>query len=172
MMEKIEHQYYQSICEFAEGVNSAHSPKDVLSRIVEGIAKAMGAKACSVFLLVLDNKILLRLASYGLSEEYLKKGVVSAEKSVGEALAGKAVTFLNVPDDERIQYREEAKQEGIASILAVPMMYKMDAIGIILVYTGETHHFTDTDIYFVNAAAHLGAIALQNAKDMRFFGFT
>ena len=171
-MKKNTYKYYQSLCEFAEAVTSVRSPNEVINTIVEKVAIAVGAKACSVMLLALDRKVLLHVASCGLSEEYLKKGVVSAEKSVGGALTGEAMTFLNVAEDERIQYRDEARREGIASILSVPMMFKGNAIGLIVVYTGEVRHFTRTDTYFVCAAANLGAIALQNAKDMRLFGFT
>jgi len=171
-VKKLEHKYYQSICEFTEAVISAHSPGDVLSSIVERVANAMEVKACSVMLLVLDRKVLLYVASYGLSEEYIKKGAVSAEKSVGEALTGKAMTFLNVTEDERIQYREDARREGIASMLSVPMIPRGAPMGVMVVYTGETRYFTNTDIYFARAAANLGAIALQNARDMRLFGFT
>ena len=171
-MTKIEGKYYQSFCELAEAMASVRSPKDVLDCIVERVAKATGAKGCSLMLVQPDNKTLVYVAVYGLSEGYLQKGAVSAEKSVGEALAGKAVTFLNAPEDERIQYREEARREGIVSILSVPMMFKGDAIGVLVVYMGKPHYFIKADIYFVTAAARLAAITLQKAKELRMFGFT
>jgi len=89
-------------------------------------------------------------------------GAVSADKSISEALEGKSVAVLDATEDERIQYREEVKREGIASILSVPIMLRGQIIGVIRVCTGEPRQFTENDIYFVSAVANLGAIALEN----------
>jgi GAF domain-containing protein len=89
---------------------------------------------------------------------------VSADKSISEALEGKPVAVLDVTEDERIQYREQAKKEGITSILSAPMMLREEIIGVIRVYTAEPYRFTMDDIYFVGAVANLGAIALENIR--------
>lgn len=89
---------------------------------------------------------------------------MSADKSISEALGGKPVAVLDATEDERIQYREQAKREGIASILSAPMMLKEEIIGVIRVYTAEQRHFTMDDMYFIGAVANLGAIALENAR--------
>lgn len=44
------------------------------------------------------------------------------------------------------------------------MTLREEIIGVIRVYTSEPYQFTTEDIYFVGAVAHLGAIALENAK--------
>jgi len=67
-------------------------------------------------------------------------------------------------EDSRIQYRKQAKEEGIASILCSPVMLREEVIGVVRVYTAEPRHFTYSDIYFVGAVANLGAIALENAR--------
>jgi len=79
-------------------------------------------------------------------------------------LEGKPVAVLEATKDQRIQYREQAKKEGIVSILSVPMMLREETIGVIRVYTEELCHFTLDDMYFVGAVANLGAIALENAR--------
>jgi len=128
------------------------------------VAKALEAKGCSLMLLTPDRKLLLHTAAYGLSDSYVRKGVVSADKSLAAALEGKPVAVLDATEDEWIQYREEAKKEGIASILSVPMTLKEEIIGVIRVYTAEPRYFTMDDTYFVGAVANLGAIALENAR--------
>jgi GAF domain-containing protein len=110
-----------------------------------------------------DRKLLLHTAAYGLSDWYVRKGPVATDTSISEALEGKPIAVLDATEDERIQYREQAKREGIASILSVPMMLREEIIGVMRVYTDEPHHFTHDEIFFVNAAANLGAIALENA---------
>lgn len=163
MMAKAEH-YYQSLYEVAAAVNSIGAPGAILRAIVVNVARALEAKGCSLLLLTPERKLLLHTAAHGLSDQYMRKGPVSADKSLAEALKGKAVAVMDVTKDKRIQYREEAMREGIASILSVPMMLREKIIGVIRVYTAEPRRFTRGDIYFVGAAANLGAIALENAK--------
>lgn len=163
-MERNKENYYTSLYELAATLNSARAPDSILQSVVEGVAKAMGAKGCSLMLLSPDRKVLLHTVAYGLSDYYVRKGPVSADRSISETLQGKAVAILDATTDDRIQYREQAKKEGIASILSVPMMLREENIGVIRVYTAEPFHFTMDDIYFVGAVANLGAIALENAR--------
>ncbi len=163
-MENIVEKYYQELYEIAAVLNSTRDHQAVLHAIVACVAKAVGAKGCSLMLLTPDKKVLLHTAAYGLSDWYVRKGPVSADKSISESLEGKPVAVLNATKDERIQYREQAKKEGIASILSVPMMLREEIIGVIRVYTAAPRRFTTEDMYFVGAVAHLGAIALENAR--------
>jgi len=163
-MGKNKENYYSSLFELAATLNSARAPNSILQSIVEGVTKGMEAKGCSLMLLSPDRKALLHTVAYGLSDYYVRKGPVSADKSISEALEGKTVAIIDATKDDRIQYQEQAKKEGIASILSVPMMLREENIGVIRVYTAEPCHFTMDDIYFVGAVANLGAIALENAR--------
>jgi len=163
-MQKTNEDYYQSLYELAETLNSSHVPQVILQSIVEGVTKAIEAKGCSLMLLSPDRKILLHTVAKGLSDWYVRKGPVSADRSISEALEGKAIAVYDATEDHRVQYREQAKKEGIASILAVPMELRESTIGVIRVYTAERRQFTMDDMYFVGAVANLGAIALENAR--------
>ena len=163
-MKQSEKTYHQSLYELAATLNSARSPGDIVHSIVEGAAKAMGAKGCSLMLLTPDKKVLLHTAAYGLSDWFVRKGPVSADKSMSETLKGKPVAVLDVTVDDRIEYRKQVKQEGIASILSVPVELREKVVGVVRVYTSEPRHFTDVDIIFASAAANFGAIALENAR--------
>ena len=163
-MGKTEKSHYENLYEAAAILNSARDPDEVLHSFVENIAKALGARACSLMLLTPDSKSLVHTAAYGLSNWYMRKGPVSADISISEALKGRPVAVLNATDDARVQYREQAKKEGIASILSVPMMLRDKTIGVVRVYTTKPTQFTLEDIYFVGAIANLGAIALENAR--------
>ena len=163
-MEEREQRYYHSVYEIAAALNSARQPEIVLQTIVESMAKTLEAKGCSLMLLTPDRKLLLHTAAYGLSDWYVRKGPVSADESIAEALQGRPVAVLDATEDSRIQYRKQAKEEGIASILCSPVMLREEVIGVVRVYTAEPRHFTYSDIYFVGALANLGAIALENAR--------
>lgn len=163
MAVKSQRKYCQNLYEVAAVVNSARTIETVLSSIVENVAQEIRAKGCSAMLLTPDKKRLIHTATYGLSGKYIKKGAVLAEKSISEALNGRPVGVFDATKDERIQYREQARKEGIASILTVPILLKGEIIGVMRIYTEKPRNFTEDDIYFVGIAANLGAIALENA---------
>ena len=156
--------YYRCLYESLVIVNSVGEPEDVIRSLVECIAKALEVKGCSLMLYSPDKRLLLHRVAYGLSDGYIKKGPVSSDKSIADALEGKSVVVLDVTENGRMQYPEQAKKEGISSILTVPMMLKEEIIGVLRVYTGKPYHFTEDDIYFVTAFTNLGAITLDNAK--------
>ena len=162
-MKQREKTYHQSLYELATILNSARSPEDIVSSIVEGVAKAMSAKGCSLMLLTPDKKVLFRTAAYGLSDRYVRKGPVSVDKSMSETLKGKHVAVLDAPTDGRVEYQKQVKQEGIASILSIPVKLREEVVGVMRVYTSEPRRFTDADISFATAAANFGAIALESA---------
>lgn len=163
-MEGIEKTYYQSLYRLAATLNSARSPEDILRSIVQDVAKAMDAKGCSLLLLTPDKQALLRIATHGLSDWYARRGPVLADKSMFESLDGKTVAVLDATTDDRVQFRKQVEQEGIASILSVPVKLREEVVGVLRVYASEARQFTDADGHFAGAAANFGAIALESAK--------
>jgi GAF domain-containing protein len=165
---KVKRHFYESLYEVAASINSIRMPEEVLTFIVEKVAATLDAKGCSIMLLTPDGKRLLHTAAYGLSDWYIRKGPYLAEKSIAETLRGGPVTITDAVTDKRMQYPEQQAKEGVASILSVPIMLRDTVIGVMRVYTSEPRHFDSDDIYFVQAVANLGAIALENAELYEF----
>jgi GAF domain-containing protein len=81
-----------------------------------------------------------------------------------DAMEGKTVSIYNAPDDPRVQYPKEVTEEGIASILSVPMHIKGRVIGVMRLLTSEPREFSEDEINFAEALAEIGAIAIENAR--------
>jgi len=156
--------YYHALYHVATTINSSLDPGAVLQAIVQNTAEGIGARGCSIMLLTPDRRELRHSANHGLSDLYLRKGPVSVDLSMSEALAGRSVAVMDAGSDPRVQYGPQNAEEGIASILSVPMRLREQIIGVMRIYSGEPRDFTGEDIEFVEAAAHLGAIALENAR--------
>lgn len=159
-----EKDYYHILHRVAATLNSTSTPEAILKFIVENIAKTLGVKGCSIMLLNPEKTVLMHSATWGLSDAYIRKGPVSVDKSISEALMGKPVVVDNAAVDERIQYRKQAQKEGIVSILSVPMSLRDEIIGVIRVYASEPVQYTPEDIFFVSAVSNLGAIALEKLQ--------
>jgi transcriptional regulator with GAF, ATPase, and Fis domain len=122
-------------------------------------------KAASIRLLDEKGEHLERVASYGLSEQYLKKGPVSARKNLAQVLKGrKPVVIQDVATDKQVQYRKMKQEEGIATILSVPVKTKETVIGVLRLYSGVRRKFTRDEIMLVTTLACLGGLAIQNAS--------
>ena len=156
--------YYGRLYEVASILNSERNPRALLNSIVESVAKATRAKACSLMLLTPEREVLLHTAAYGLSDWYLRKGPVTVGKVISDVLEGRPVAVLDATTDERVLYREQAKKEGIASILSVPIRLRGEVIGVLRVYTAKPYRFTKDDINFVETIANLAAVALENLR--------
>src|SRR5205807_4864458 len=124
--------YYTALYQAALTISSSLELTDVLQSVVKSITEAMRVKACVLRLLDPHTRQLQLSAVYGLSSGYLAKGPVEVERSPidSEALRGAPVIIPDVSTDSRFQYQGAAKQEGIVSVLCVPLEVHGKAIGV------------------------------------------
>jgi len=150
--------------DLALGMNSSLDLKKILHILTSDVAEILNVKAASILLVDETRKTLEHVASYGLSEQYLNRGPLNVEKSVKDTLNGITVLIQDATKDKRVQFREEKKREGIASILSVPIKTKDKVIGVLRLYTATARDFGEDEIMLVNALAQLGGLAIQNAS--------
>jgi GAF domain-containing protein len=150
--------------DLAASINSSLDVKSIFQTLAADIAKGLGVKASSVLLIDKEAQTLELVASYGLSEKYLDRGPLSVGKSMAETLQGKSVVIKDATTDKRVQHREEKKEEGIASILSVPIKAKEEVIGALRLYSGVPRDFTADEVMLVTALALQGGVAIQNAS--------
>ncbi|MCI4626043.1 MAG: GAF domain-containing protein [Candidatus Magnetoovum sp. WYHC-5] len=156
--------YLESYQNIAKIINSSLSLNEVLNLIVTNVVKVMNVKGC-LLRLVNKKKGTLDVAAYhGLSEQYINKGTVYIDRSVDDALSGKAVSVYDITEDMAYRYRREASKEGIRSIVSIPMRFEGEVIGILRMYTDEPRDYTTEDLKFVTAIAEQAALAIMNAK--------
>jgi GAF domain-containing protein len=149
--------------DLSANINSTLDLKTILQSLTKDVATAIGVKAASIRLLNEKKTTLQLAASYGLSDKYLNKGPISAEKSIAEALEGKPVVVKNASTDKGVQYKKEKKEEGIVSILCVPIKVKDEVIGVLRLYSSVAREFSEQEIALVTALANHGGLAIQNA---------
>lgn len=148
----------------AKAISSSLNLNEVLELIVKSVVNLLKVKGCGVNLLDDTRKKLKTRVAYGLSDDYLAKGPLDADKSVTESIEGKTVFIEDIANDPRVQYPDEAKKEGIVSILSIPLKAKENVIGVLRVYTGAARRFNDEEMDMVNKLAEQAGIAVLNAK--------
>lgn len=156
--------YLNALQDIAKAVSSTQDLQEVMDLVVTRIARATNTDAATIRLLDPSRKRLELVASYGLSKTYQNKGRVDAERSVADALQGRPVAIFDVSSDPRIVYKREAKQEGICSMLVIPMVFRGTVIGVIRILTRKPRPFQEDEIEFATALAEQAAVAIEYAK--------
>jgi signal transduction protein with GAF and PtsI domain len=159
-----ERMYLRSFQDISKILGSTLATDEILDQIVRQITEVMSLKGATIRLVNPKTNTLELVASVGLSEKYLKKGKVDLDKSIAEALSGRPVAIFDATTDSRLQYPQQAKEEGIATLVAIPMVSKGKVIGVMRLVTGEPREFTMEEVDFACAVAELGAQAISNAK--------
>jgi GAF domain-containing protein len=149
--------------ELVSGINSSLDIKRILHTMTEETCKALGMKGAAIRLVNESSGTLDLVTTYGLSDAFLEKGPVKTEKSISDALKGSTVVVRDVATDERIQYRKEMVEEGIASLLSVPVKSRERVIGVMRLYSAVKRDYPADTMMLVEALAHAGALAIQNA---------
>jgi len=138
---------------------------EVLDKLAEAAVRIVGVKACSIRLLDEEAGDLKMRSTYGLSEEYRNKGVVSKNDAVVKAaFAGEAVVLDDMRLDDRVKYKEAAIKEGLVSQLTVAMQFKGRGIGVLRLYSPRSKRFYEDDINLARAVASQCAVAITNAR--------
>ncbi|MDJ0783628.1 MAG: GAF domain-containing protein [Desulfosarcinaceae bacterium] len=163
-MHNQELKYLRLFKEITKRINSSLNIGEVLRSITENIVKTLDVKGCAIFLLDKSRNKLLTSSSYGLSEAYVNKGPIDSEKSIVETLQGRWVLISDAHTNEKIQYQEEAKREGILSILSGPMSVKGKVIGVIRIYADNPLNLSDIENEFIIGLAEIGSIGIENAR--------
>ena len=138
---------------------------EVLDRLAEAAVKIIGVRACSIRLLDEETNDLKIHSTYGLSEAYRNKGVVSkTDPVVKAAFSGEAVVLDDMRVDGRVKYRDATLKEGLVSQMTVAMTFRNQAIGVLRLYSPRPKHFDDDDINLARSVASQCAVAITNAK--------
>jgi len=167
MPEKTEQQIEreEQIYQLTTLVAGEFSLQEVLDKLAEAAVKIVGVKACSIRLLNEETGDLKMRSTFGISEEYRNKGVVSKNDPVIKAaFAGEAVVLDDMRVDDRVKYKEATIKEGLVSQLTVAMHFKGQAIGVLRLYSPKPMNFYEDDINLARAVASQCAVAITNAR--------
>ena len=156
----------ETLYEVARDISSSLRLREVLDSIAQHAVAVLDARACTIRLLDEDNDELTAAASAGLSQTYLQKGPVTVAQSALDkrVLDGEAVAILDVRADPLFQYPEAAREEGLTSVLSLPLRSKEAVLGVIRIYAHRRRQFRRHEIELLTAFADHAAVAIENAE--------
>ena len=150
--------------EAEKAIQSSLELKEILNSINENVVRLFKVKGSSLLILNKKNQTLQLASSTGLSEGYLQKGIIDATKSVPEVLKSSEPVVVQADQFEnQLQYPEEARREGISTILSYPLKVQDTISGILRLYSPQPRSFSGEELDLLRKFAEQGARAIENA---------
>jgi YesN/AraC family two-component response regulator len=153
----------ETYTEAEKALRSSLDLKEILNLISSSVVQLLKVKGSCVYIRKPDQTLEMA-SSKGLSEEYLAKGVLTTAESVPEVFEEGQSVIINADEfDLRLQYPEEARKEGIAFIMSVPLKLEDAILGLLRIYGSEQKSLTEDESDILSKFADQCARAIENA---------
>ncbi|MBI3246611.1 MAG: GAF domain-containing protein [Deltaproteobacteria bacterium] len=158
-------EHLEALISISTEITSTLHLDEVLQRVVAHACRLMEAQVASLLLVDKEAGTLRPTVTYGASPAYLAQ----PDRELASSLTGEVVRSgrpLYIPDvrkESRASVSELARQEGLCTLLSVPLRTKTEVIGVLNVYTSELRHFDEEEVRLLTLLANQSAIAIENA---------
>lgn len=156
----------ETLFSIAETIISQTTLDDVLTLITRETCQLMDATLCALFLLDEQAGSLVQRAQFGGRRRNSEPIVLPVEDSrLGVAINSRKPVYLtDARKSDTFEHMEMAEAEGLVSMLAVPLTAASEVLGVLTVYTGAPHRFSNEEIKLLSTLANYSAIAIQRAR--------
>jgi transcriptional regulator with GAF, ATPase, and Fis domain len=138
---------------------------EIMSKhLTQLLVGALEIKGASIFAANMETKELEVLASFGLSIRYMNKGPLFFNQSIQSVSKKKAVVIQDVKQTDLLQYPEDAIQEGIGAIVAVPVNFSGRVIGVLRLYHSKVWDISDRDLDSLFVLTEIIGLAMMYAR--------
>lgn len=155
-----------ALAQVSETITAPLYLDEMLEIVVEMAARVMKARLCSLMLLDETTGELVLRATQPPSPAYRDRPPLKVgEGVVGTVVrSGEPATVLDATADPRYRHAAIARQEGLCSLLCVPLAVRDRVIGVLNCYSGEPHRFTSDEVALFSTLANQTALAIENAR--------
>lgn len=156
----------QALHTLVRSIGARHRLEHVLEATTRDLAGVMQVQATSVKLLSDDGTTLNYAATWGLGEkQWANKDVVVERSPLNRRLVeGEPFVTGEISQRELFQFGEGLAAQGIRSVLFTALKVDGRVIGVLGAYCGKPDRFSAADVAFMQVAAGLVAIAIENAR--------
>ncbi len=134
--------------------------------ITRDTRRLLSARACLLFEYVPARRCLRAVSIDGLPGVRLPEGDLPLETSLvaGTLATRRQLEFINIRSPEFLDVVDLPRDPALRSLLAVPMFWENEAVGVLAVFTDHPHRFNNDEKRLLSAFASLAAVTLQNSR--------
>jgi signal transduction histidine kinase len=140
--------------------------RELFATLTRDATAMMQARACAFFLRDPASGA-LRLEDYsGDADDLSHEGDLPLRSclSASAVNARKPMTFSDIRSPECVDLLDVPRNPAIRSMLAAPMLFEGDVLGVLCIYSDRTRLYDNDEKRLCSALVSLGAVALQNSR--------
>ena len=140
--------------------------EEILQHLVNITARRFNYRVVSLRLLDDSGERLILRAAYSVHRAYPRRPVIK----LGESIAGKVIQRQKPIIVEDVQNEDDfighdlAIEQGLRSMVCVPLQLYRRAVGVMSCYTGEVREFPTDEVATLETLAKQAAVAIEHAK--------
>ncbi|HWR71852.1 MAG TPA: GAF domain-containing protein, partial [Nitrospirota bacterium] len=154
-----------ALYEVAYAISQSLELKTVLPKVLDHVLETVGERKGIVVLVGDEGDTLKLIGHRGLSAEAIEQ---ISHMRVGDGCAGDVIlrnTSIRATDNEELRKKMPGlEQEGIRSVLAVPISSRGAAFGAIAVYSDRMDRFSEQDEELLATIGSQVGVAVENAR--------
>ncbi|MBW1785883.1 MAG: GAF domain-containing protein [Deltaproteobacteria bacterium] len=157
--------FYEVFRDISVLVHSRKSIREIMDLVVLKATEILKAKGALFRLHDLDTKRFEVTVAYGMGNRYLSKGPVSSEKIIEDLKWHYDILIIDdIWNAPRVEYPQQAWDEGIRMMLDVPLVYGDEILGVLRIYLAEKRSFSEEEIKFLTSIAEQCACAINKIR--------
>lgn len=157
---------YEAATEVSRIISSSPYLEEILQLLVTMTAARFDYKVVTVRLLDERRHELILRATQATHKAYQNKRAIRLNESIaGRVLAEKRVAVVrDVQTDEDYIGHDLARDQGLRSMICLPLMIHDRPVGVLTCYTGVVREFPDDEVEALRALAQQAAVSIEHAK--------
>jgi two-component system, NtrC family, sensor histidine kinase HydH len=155
-----------TLIEVSRDIAASLDLDEVLGRVVRHATRLLRVQASSLMLVDDAGNALRVRATYGGGQTWMRRPALDITGGfLGEVVhSGCPLAVLDLHDQVTDPYAQMIAQEGLSSLVCVPLKTSLRLIGLLTVYTIEPRRFRAEEVELLLALAAQSATAIENAR--------
>jgi two-component system, sensor histidine kinase PdtaS len=155
-----------ALSEVARSLTGTPYLEEVLQLLVHLTAKRFNYRVVTVRLLDQERDELILRATQATNKAYQRKRAIK----LGESIAGKAIqsqkpVFINDVQNEADYIGHDlAEEQGLRSMICIPLIVQKRPVGVMSCYTGEIRQFSEDEIAVLQTLAQQAAVSIEHTR--------
>jgi two-component sensor histidine kinase len=155
-----------ALSEVSKTITNSPYLEEILQLLVNLTAQQFNYRVCTVRLLDESRQELVLRATQAPAKAYARKRAIQ----LGESIAGKAIAenrpiiVRDVQTEPDYIGHDLAEEQGLRSMICVPLSIHNRPVGVLSCYTSEVRYFPADEIKALEALAKQAAMSIEHAK--------
>jgi len=156
---------FETLIAIGQALVTKVEPQELFDSLTHDTRQIMQCRASALYLYDETNEIVRPISLSNTKLEVMGRDLPLDSCFVAAVIhTGKQLEFPNAQGPEFHDLIDLPSDPALRTVLATPMVYENEVLGVLVIFTGHVHRFSNDERRLVAALASLGAVTLQNSR--------